>query len=86
MQNYVFKGAQWLDGTAAEGDKSNAFLGYLSPEILANAAMESFDQATSNCYACHMDAGSSFTPVDDDHPGRRTRFSISSSRSSTFPE
>lgn len=68
MQNYVFKGAQWLDGTAAEGDISNAFLGYLSPEILANAAMESFDQATSNCYACHMDAGSSFTPVDDDHP------------------
>jgi hypothetical protein len=67
VSKYVFKGAQWLDPSSTKDHGEETLIAYLEPEILANAAMESFNQATSNCYACHQYAGSP-PPNGDDSP------------------
>ncbi len=55
---YVFKGAQWRNAQNSGKDASGKAVPFLTPENLANTALESFNQADSNCYSCHLGAGS----------------------------
>jgi hypothetical protein len=61
FQFYQLKGTQWYDPISTTADGSEKKVRKLTPEVLANATMESFSQSDSSCIMCHRLARPSYS-------------------------